>query len=25
VPGLSVQRAMELRDRIVQARGDGRL
>lgn len=25
VPGLSVARAMELRDRIVQARGDGRL
>lgn len=25
VPGLSVQRAQELRDRIVQARGDGRL
>jgi len=25
VPGLSVQRATELRDRIVQARGDGRL
>ena len=25
VPGLSVQRAMELRDRIVQRRGDGRL
>ncbi|MBM4061200.1 MAG: hypothetical protein FJ265_08910 [Planctomycetes bacterium] len=25
VPGLSVRRAQELRDRIVQARGDGRL
>lgn len=25
VPGLSVQRAQELRDHIVQARGDGRL
>lgn len=25
VPGLSLQRAQELRDRIVQARGDGRL